>query len=140
MTGEICASNEFVIKLGEEEVSAKPTLDAPTFAIVEKPFKVKGTTPKPNQEVWIELEKFGLDEKIASGTSDSEHKFEIEIQLTELGFVDIHSEIEKFGLNPTSPTKSILVLNYLIIGGIALAVFLVLWKQKVIQKVIGGKK
>ena len=134
MTGEICASVEFVIKLGEEEdVSDKPTLDAPTFVIVEKPFKVKGTTPKPNQEVWIELEKFGLDEKIASGTSDSEHKFEIEIPLTELGFNRIHSEVPSLWINPTSPTKSVLTLNYFIIGGIVLAIFLVLWKKGVFK-------
>ena len=118
----------------------KPTLSSPTFALVEHPFKVTGMTPEPNQTVWIELEiDYGVDEKIATGMSDSENKFEIEVQLTEIGFNKIHSEIEKFGLNPTSPAKSVLTLNYMIVGGLLLVVFLLLWRAGVFKGIGGGK-
>ena len=123
---------------GEPEPIDKPTLSSPTFALVENPFKVTGMTPEANQEVWIELDvDYGLDEKIASGISDSARKFEIEVQLTEIGFNKIHSEIETFGLNKTSPSKTVLTLNYVVVGGIALAVFLLLWRAGVF-KGIGG--
>ena len=140
------ATEEFTVVLdtavdGDGIPSDKPTLDTPTFAIVEKLFKVTGTTPEPNQEVWIELEKFGFDEKIASGVSDGEHKFEIEIQLEEVGFNKIHSEIDKrLWTNPTSSTKSILTLNYSIIGALVLGILLVLYKIGVFNKITGGKK
>ena len=141
MSGEICQQDSLIINVSEEEIpSDKPTLDTPTFAIVEKPFKVTGTTPKPNQEVWIELGKFGLDEKIASGVSDSEHKFEIEIQLTKVGFNQIHSEVPSILINPISARKNVLTLNYIIVGGLVLGVLLVLWEKGIIQKAIGGKK
>lgn len=141
MSGEICQQDSLTINVNEEEIpSDKPTLGIPTFAIVEKPFKVTGTTPKPNQEVWIELGKFGLDEKIASGVSDSEHKFEMDVRLTKIGFNEIHSEVPSILINPISARKTVLTLNYLIIGGLVLAVLLVLYKQGIIQKAIGGKK
>ena len=125
---------------GEAEPIDRPTLSTPSFALVENPFKVTGMTPDANQEVWIELDvDYGLDEKIASGISDSNRKFEIEIQLTEIGFNKIHSEIETFGLNKTSPSKTVLTLNYVVVGGIALAVFLLLWRAGIF-KGIGGKE
>lgn len=134
------AYEEFIVALAGDGIEDRPTLYAPTFALVESPFKVKGTTPEPNQHVWIELEETGWDKKIADGMSDGENKFEIEIQLTELGYHSIHSEIESLGLNKISRSINVLVLNYMIIGGVVLVVFLILWKQGIIQKITGGKK
>lgn len=135
------ASEGFTVALGAPPPPPpdNPTLHAPTFALAERPFKVTGMTPESNQHVWIELEVTGWDEKIAEGVSNSENKFEIEVQLTELGYHKIHSEIETLGINKTSRSINVLVFNYLIIGGIVLAVFLVLWRAGVFKK-LGGKK
>ena len=136
-------SEEFIVKIttAPPPPLENPTLKAPSFAFVEKPFKVTGETPEPNQGVWIELEKLALDEKIAQGVSDTERKFEIEVQLTELGVNKIHSEIETFGLNKTSQTRSVLTLNYMMAGLLLLIVLFMGYKlyQKHGKKK-GGKR
>lgn len=139
MVGEACISKAFSITYQEEPTPPleNPTLKAPSFTFVEKPFKVTGETPEPNQQVWIELETILLDEKIAEGVSDANRKFEIEVQLTELGINKIHSEIDvKYLPNKTSQTRSILALNYMMAG--LLLVIVLFMGYKLYQK--HGKK
>lgn len=131
-------SEAFTVALGAipPPPSENPTLKAPSFTFVEKPFKVTGETPEANQIVWIELETILLDEEIARGVSDANRKFEIEVQLTELGMNKIHSEIETFGLNKTSQTRSVLTLDYMMAG--ILLVIILFIGYKLYQK--HGKK
>ena len=115
-----------------------PTLRAPSFTFVEKPFKVTGETPEPNQTVWIEIEKLTFDEEIARGISDENREFEIEVQLTELGINKIHSEIDvKLFPNKTSQTRSVLTLNYMM--ALFLLLIVLYMGYKLYQK-HGGKK
>ena len=134
----ICKSYDAtIVSLLSTEPLENPTLKAPSFAFVEKPFIVTGETPEPDQQVWIELETILLDEKIAQGVSDAERKFEIEVQLTELGMNKIHSEIDvAWGVNKTSQTRSILTLNYMMVG--LLLVIVLFMGYKLYQK--HGKK
>ena len=136
MTGEVCVSAPFGIELGDV-VSENPTLKAPSFAFVEKPFIVTGETPEPNQAVWIELETILLDKEIVRGVSDADRNFEISIQLTEVGMNKIHSEVEVFGLNKTSQTRSVLTLNYMMAGLLLLIVLFMAYK---LYQKHGGKK
>lgn len=116
MTTEVCLSSDaFPVGLGVALLE-NPTIKAPTFVFTNKPFSVTGTTPEPNQSVWIEIEKTLIDEKIATGVSDAERNFEIEITLEKIGYVKIHSEVEKFGLNPTSQSHGIIVVDMWILG------------------------
>ena len=130
-------AEEFVVALGGKPPE-NPTLKAPSFTFTEKPFIVTGETPEPNQPVWIELERLLLDDKIAEGVSDANRKFEIEVQLTELGINKIHSEIDvKYLPNKTSQTRSILTLNYMMAG--LLLLIILFMGYKLYQK-HGGKK
>lgn len=136
MVGESCESKPFSITY-KTTPSENPTLKAPSFAFTEKPFTVAGETPEPNQTVWIELETILLDERIAQGVSDANRKFEMEVQLSDVGVNKIHSEIETWGLNKTSPTRSVLTLNYMTAG--LLLVIVLFMGYKLYQK-HGGKK
>ena len=142
-------SLEGVVEPGDEL-----TFKAPSFALTEKPFKVSGTTEGVSQTVYIMLkqESWGVDwlakdDKLVELTSDGEGKFEVEIQLENLGFNKVYAAQKKEWLgidwavgDIKSSTKSILTLNYVIVGGLVLGVFLVLYKKGIIQKAIGGKK
>ena len=131
-------SEAFTVALGAVPPPPEnPTLKAPSFTFVEKPFMTTGETPEPNQTVWIELEKTLLDEEIARGVSDADRKFEIEVQLTKIGINKIHSEIETWGLNKTSQTRSVLTLDYMMAG--ILLVIILFMGYKLYQK-HGGKK
>lgn len=134
----ICKSYDAtIVSLAPTEPPENPTLKAPSFTFVERPFKVTGETPEPNQIVWIELETLLLDDRIAEGQSDANRKFEIEVQLTELGINKIHSEIEVFGLNKTSLTRSVLAISYMMAG--LLLLIILFMGYKLYQK-HGGKK
>ena len=132
----------FVVKLttAPPTPSENPTLKAPSFAFTEKPFMVTGETPEANQVVWIELERILRDNKIAEGQSDANRKFEMEVQLSELGINKIHSEIETFGLNKTSPTRSVLTLNYMMAGLLLIAILFVAYKMYKGTKKKGGRR
>ena len=137
MANEVCVSEVFLVDYIEGAIE-KPTLKAPSFTFVEKPFKVTGETPEANQVVWIELEKLALDEKIVEGVSNANRKFEMEMQLTELGMNKIHSEINvAWGLNKTSQTRSVLTLNYMMTG---LLLVIVLFMGYTIYQKYGKKK
>ena len=132
----VCEFKGVSVLVSEEmEEKENPTLIAPSFAFTEQPFIVTGETPNPNQRVWIELDKeYWFDEVYAEGQSDSNRQFEIELQLSDIGINKIHSEIETFLTNKTSPTRSIVTLNYLLVGVIILAIVLVVWKGGVFKK------
>ena len=62
--------------------------EVPKFCLVDQPVKIRGTTPKSNQRVWIEqteewmgFDILKADKKLGSTVSDSERKYEIEIKL-----------------------------------------------------------
>jgi len=114
----------------------KPTLEAPAFAMANTPFEVTGKTPETNQGVWIEDEKW-IDEKIAQGVSDAEGKFTIELTLTEIGIVKIHSEIEKpWASNPKSATQSVIVLDWWVIGVIVAFGLFLLYRMGAFDKLV----
>lgn len=153
----MCISNDFTVELGEgipdEVPEGKLTLKAPSFALVEKPFKVSGTTEGVSQTVYIMLMKdvwnvdwLARDDKLAEVISDSEGKYEVEIQLEGLGFNKIYAAQKKEWLgidwlkgDIKSATQNVLTLNYFIIGGLALAILLLLYKKGVFKS-LGGKK
>lgn len=118
----------------------KPTLQAPSIVFVNKPFIVTGTTPDPNQTVWIEIDKLLIDEEIARGVSDSEHKFEIEVVLTKIGSEKIHAEVAGIGLNPVSPSVTIIVVDWWIIFALGLLIVFFLYKQGAFKKLMKKKK
>ena len=132
----ICEAKDVYISVSAEPAEIEnPTLVAPSFAFTEQPFTVTGETPEANQRVWIELDKeYLFDEVYAEGQSDSNRQFEIELQLSEVGINKIHSEIETGIPNKTSPSRSIVTLNYILVGVIILAIVLVVWKGGVFKK------
>ena len=100
MTGEICASNKFVIKLGDgippevppDDVTRRFELKTPLYAFVDKPVSITGTTPEANQHFYImqkeeswNVDWLNIDKTLYEGNSDGEGKYEIEL----LGFEEI---------------------------------------------------
>ena len=134
----ICKFEGITIEVGAPPLD-KPTLKAPTFVFANKPFKVSGTTPEANQSVWIELEKTLLDEKIATGVSNSERQFEIEVTMEEIGYFKIHSEVEKFGLNPTSSPQSIIVVDWWILALVGVLLVFVMYRKGMLKGIVGKK-
>ncbi len=133
MAVEVCVKSDFTVEYTEKD--ERPTLEAPAFAMVDSPFEVTGMTPEPNQGVWIEDEKY-IDEKIAEGVSDAEGKFTIEVTLTAIAFVKIHSEIEKpWAINPKSATRSVVVIDWWVIGVVVVLVLFLLYRMGVFDKI-----
>lgn len=125
---------ELIVDDEDDEILENPTLIAPLYAMAEKSFTVTGKTPEPNQLVWIELEKTLIDEKLAEGMSNIDHDYEITIQLTEIGVSKIHAEVDRILLpNLTSPSRSILVLNMLTVGGILIVLAYLLHKSGLLK-------
>jgi len=121
-----------------EPLPDKPTLTAPSIAWSGTPFEVTGTTPNPNQEVWIELNQLLTDEELEGSrtTSDSSGKFTTTITLEGFGSKTIHAEVPALLLNPVSANKTVWVLDYMILGLIVVVIILLWW----MMKGKGGKK
>lgn len=107
MTGEICASNEFVIKLGEEippdDVTRRFELKTPLYAFVDKPVSITGTTPEANQHFYImqkeeswTVDWLDIDKTLYEGNSDGEGKYEIELPgFEEIGMPKVYAIIKQ---------------------------------------------
>lgn len=145
MVGESCTSKTFSIAYQAEPTppSENPTLKAPSFTFIEKPFMVSGTTQGINQELLIMLQKgtWGIDwlardEVLKSLRSDANGKFETTLQFTDIGLNKIYVAQKKEWLgidwlksDIKSPVKTIITLNYLITGFLIIIILFVGYKM-----------
>lgn len=125
------SSVEIPVSLGVGEVI---DFTCPSFCFTEKPVKLDGHTPEPNQAIIIYAREklfnvFPVSTEIASGQSDDTRLFSIEHTFGKLGYYTLYAES---GGKKTSD-RSVFVLNYLIaialMGGIGYLIYYMLKKK-----------
>lgn len=148
-------SESFIVKLAVALPKRKLTLSAPSFVFTNKPIKLTGTTEGANQQLNIMLSKgvWGIDwlardETLKTLTSNGESKFETEITFEEVGMPKIYAAQKKGWLgidwlagDIKSPTRSIFVLDWMILGVLGALVLYIMYQRGMLKGIIkGGKK